>query len=66
MSGQKNVYFANSLNTSHRPRFALASIRKVTPRPAFDGGWDHSDSQLLRLVAAELISMTAGESDSEV
>ena len=37
MSGQKNAYFANSPNTSHRPRFALASIRKATPRPAFDG-----------------------------
>ena len=37
MSGQKNAYFANSLNTSHRPRFALASLRKATPRPAFDG-----------------------------
>ena len=33
----KNAYFANSPNTSHRPRFALASIRKATPRPAFDG-----------------------------
>ena len=30
---QKNAYFANSLNTSHRLRFALASIRKATPRP---------------------------------
>ena len=29
----KNAYFANSLSTSHRPRFALASIRKATPRP---------------------------------
>jgi hypothetical protein len=38
LSGQKNAYFANSLNTSHRRRFALASIRKATPRPAFDGG----------------------------
>ena len=37
MSGQKNAYFANSLNTSHRPRFALASLRKAMPRPAFDG-----------------------------
>ena len=34
----KNAYFANSLNTSHRLRFALASLRKVTLRPAFDGG----------------------------
>ena len=32
----KNAYFANSLNTSHRPRYALASLRKVAPRPAFD------------------------------
>jgi hypothetical protein len=37
LSGQKNAYFANSPNTSHRPRFALASLRKATPRPAFDG-----------------------------
>ena len=34
----KNAYFANSPNTSHRLRFALASLRKATPRPAFDGG----------------------------
>ena len=34
----KNAYFANSLNTSHRLRCALASIRKATPQPAFDGG----------------------------
>jgi hypothetical protein len=34
----KNAYFANSLNTSHRLRFALASLRKATPRPASDGG----------------------------
>jgi len=33
----KNAYFANSLNTSHRLRFASASIRKAAPRPAFDG-----------------------------
>ena len=33
----QNAYFANSPNTSHRPRFALASLRKATPRPAFDG-----------------------------
>ena len=33
----QNAYFANSSNTSHRPRFALASLRKATPRPAFDG-----------------------------
>ena len=33
----KNAYFANSPNTSHRPRCAPASIRKATPRPAFDG-----------------------------
>ena len=33
----KNAYFANSPNTSHRLRFALASLRKATPRPAFDG-----------------------------
>ena len=43
MSGQKNAYFANSLNTSHRHRFALASIRKVTPRPAFDRGQRKAD-----------------------
>jgi hypothetical protein len=34
----KNAYFANSLNTSHRPRIALASLRKATPRPASDRG----------------------------
>ena len=33
----QNAYFANSLNTSHRPRSALASLRKVTPRSAFNG-----------------------------
>ena len=33
----QNAYFANSPNTSHRPRSALASLRKATPRPAFDG-----------------------------
>ena len=33
----KNAYFANSPNTSHRLRSALASLRKATPRPAFDG-----------------------------
>ncbi|WP_374281959.1 hypothetical protein [Desulfovibrio sp.] len=38
MSGQKNAYFANSPNTSHRLRFAAASLRKATPRPAFDAG----------------------------
>ena len=32
----KNAYFANSPNTSHRLRFAAASLRKATPRPAFD------------------------------
>ena len=32
----KNAYFANSSNTSHRLRFALASLRKVTSQPAFD------------------------------
>ena len=32
----KNAYFANSPNTSHRLRFALASLRKVTSQPAFD------------------------------
>ena len=32
----KNAYFANSPNTSHRLRFALASLRKATSRPAFD------------------------------
>ena len=37
MPGQKNAYFANSPNTIHRPRCALASLRKATPRPAFDG-----------------------------
>ena len=37
LSGQKNAYFANSPNTIHRPRCALASLRKATPRPAFDG-----------------------------
>ena len=37
MSGQKNAYFANSPNTSHRPRCALASLRKATQRSAFDG-----------------------------
>ena len=37
MSGQKNAYFANSLNTSHRLRVAPASIRKAAPRPAFAG-----------------------------
>ncbi|WP_374283683.1 hypothetical protein, partial [Desulfovibrio sp.] len=31
-----NAYFANSSNTSHRLRFAAASLRKATPRPAFD------------------------------
>ena len=34
----KNAYFANSSNTSHRLRFALASLRKVTSQPAFDDG----------------------------
>ena len=34
----KNAYFANSSNTRHRLRFALASLRKATPRSAFDGG----------------------------
>ena len=34
----QNAYFANSPNTSHRLRFALASLRKATPLPAFDGG----------------------------
>ena len=33
----QNAYFANSLNTSHRPRSAQASLRKATPRPAFNG-----------------------------
>ena len=37
LSGKKNAYFANSPNTSHRPRCALASLRKATRRPAFDG-----------------------------
>ncbi|WP_374283697.1 hypothetical protein, partial [Desulfovibrio sp.] len=32
----KNAYFANSSNTSHRLRFASASLRKATQRPAFD------------------------------
>ena len=32
----KNAYFANSPNTSHRLHFAAASLRKATPRPAFD------------------------------
>ena len=32
----KNAYFANSPNTSHRLRFASASLRKATQRPAFD------------------------------
>ena len=32
----KNAYFANSSNTSHRPRFALANLRKATTQPAFD------------------------------
>ena len=38
MSAQKNAYFANSPNTSHRLRLAPASLRKATSRPAFDEG----------------------------
>jgi hypothetical protein len=45
LSGQKNAYFANSPNTSHRPRCALASLRKATPRPAFDGEWRKAESK---------------------
>ena len=41
----KNAYFANSHNTSHRPRCALASLRKATPRPAFDAGGERQKSR---------------------
>ena len=32
----QNAYFANSPNTSHRLRYAPASLRKATPRPSPD------------------------------
>jgi hypothetical protein len=46
LSGQKNAYFANSLNTIHRHRSALASLWKATPRPASEGGQRKADRHL--------------------